>query len=591
MKYLGSYAYSNWVKTATRRDMILHEGCQHHDPNFCVYDDIKDEFIICESTKQVQNKLFSFVPKRTPDIEVLWNDFLQAFNLENDFKFFVNGNLRPKVLQTRMGYSYELEKMVKTDEHLLGCTHHVSHALSAYAQSPYKRAAILSYDGGSHDGNFLFGSIDESFVFKRKKINFPLGYFYAATGFMHDSLIKEEKRTDLFGYNNDHNDYSGKIMGLAAYGKENDALFNELTQIMTENSFDDINFPLQPYNRFDREYFFLDNQEVETKCTSWLWAQYHRNRYPVLKNIVANFNGESDLKDLCYNLQKAFEYGVLRYLNEPENRRIISEHDNNLIVTGGCALNVLTNERIKNELGINVFVPPGQGDEGHGLGILYDFLVRRKIVDPRKRYDVTFSGAPIQNSKQELQTIFEKRRPTKHTLQELVDFVEEGNIIGVIMGNSEYGPRALGHRSIICDANIEGMRDKINFKIKNREWYRPFAPMCRDIDAPIYFESRNFDNMEYMSFAPMVKPKYRDQIPSVVHIDGSARLQTIPPSYKFYWDFLSRMKKNRVLLNTSFNVRGKPILNNLNIGLKIMEDTDLSAVLYIEDDNYYLFKK
>ena len=158
----------------------------------------------------------------------------------------------------------------------------------------------------------------------------------------------------------------------------------------------------------------------------------------------------------------------------------------------------------------------------------------------------------------------------------------------MVYGDSEVGPRALGNRSIVCAPNIAAMKDILNSKVKFREWYRPFAPFCKKEDAHKYFESRNFDNLEYMSYAPKVKV---DTLPSITHIDGTARLQTVTEeSHPHFYELLTefgKISETNVLLNTSFNIRGYPILSTIEDSLYALNNTQMDYVV-IED---YLFGK
>ena len=161
----------------------------------------------------------------------------------------------------------------------------------------------------------------------------------------------------------------------------------------------------------------------------------------------------------------------------------------------------------------------------------------------------------------------------------------------MVYGDSEVGPRALGIRSIVCVPNIADMKDILNSKVKFREWYRPFAPFCKKEDAHKYFESRNFDNLEYMSYAPMVKKEYREKLPSITHADNTARLQTVTEeSHPQFYEILTHfgeISETNVLLNTSFNIRGYPILSTIEDALYALNNTQMDYVI-IED---YLFGK
>ena len=160
--------------------------------------------------------------------------------------------------------------------------------------------------------------------------------------------------------------------------------------------------------------------------------------------------------------------------------------------------------------------------------------------------------------------------------------------MGLVYGDSEVGPRALGNRSIVCDPNIADMKDILNSKVKFREWYRPFAPFCKKEEADQWFETRNFDNLEYMSYAPKVKV---DTLPSITHVDGTARLQTVTEeSHPHFYELLTefgKISETNVLLNTSFNIRGFPILSTIEDALYALNNTQMDYVV-IEN---YLFGK
>ena len=167
--------------------------------------------------------------------------------------------------------------------------------------------------------------------------------------------------------------------------------------------------------------------------------------------------------------------------------------------------------------------------------------------------------------------------------------IKEGKIGGIIKGYSEVGPRALGNRSIICDPSFPEMKDIINAKVKFREWFRPFAPVCREEDKDLYFDNA-FDS-EYMSYAPHVKVEYRKVFPSITHEDGTARLQTVTKEQNtLFYDILTELKERgnpAVIMNTSFNIKGKPILTSIEDSFYVLENTELDFIIV---DNLIFFK-
>jgi predicted NodU family carbamoyl transferase len=171
----------------------------------------------------------------------------------------------------------------------------------------------------------------------------------------------------------------------------------------------------------------------------------------------------------------------------------------------------------------------------------------------------------------------------------LVNDLADGKIVGVARGRSEHGARALGNRSIICNPSIPEMKDILNAKVKHREWYRPFAPVVRLEDISKYFEWEG--ESRWMSFCPKVKDEWKYKLGAITHVDGTARVQTVTrEENEWLYDLLTKFEEKTgvgVLLNTSFNVDGKPILSTCKDAFTILETTEMDCLI-IED---YYFKK
>jgi carbamoyltransferase len=211
-----------------------------------------------------------------------------------------------------------------------------------------------------------------------------------------------------------------------------------------------------------------------------------------------------------------------------------------------------------------------------------------KLIKPKKPIDATYLG-PDALDKNILPRLVEQHKGNKITPAELARKIYEGKIVGVVQGRSEHGPRALGNRSIICNPLIKDIKDTLNFKVKNREWYRPFAPIVRLEDVSEYFEWEG--ESRWMNFCVNVKKEYIKVIPAVVHVDNTARVQTITRNQNtLMYDLLTEFKNITgvgVLVNTSFNVDGKPILSTYNDAFKVLQETELDAI-YI--DGFYFEK-
>jgi len=167
------------------------------------------------------------------------------------------------------------------------------------------------------------------------------------------------------------------------------------------------------------------------------------------------------------------------------------------------------------------------------------------------------------------------------TFDDITDKLKDGKIFGVVRGRCEHGPRALGNRSILCDPSYPQMKDILNQKVKHREWYRPFAPVVRLEDVSKYFEWDK--ESQHMLFCPNVRPEWRDRLSSITHVDGTARVQTVTREQnKWLYDLLTEFEKKSghgVLLNTSFNIAGKPILNTIADAMHVLNNSEMDYLI------------
>jgi len=420
--------------------------------------------------------------------------------------------------------------------------HHETHAAAAFYKSPFDQALIISYDGGGDDGffNVYYGGPEG--IEKFETIEADFGGAYLLCG----SLIREvaEKSRHQLAL-------SGKLMGLCAYGN----VVEEYVPAFEKFFFD------KDYKRLAEE------TDLPLKNIDDPWAD-------PLKNWV--FEGQQGY-DIAATAQKAFENAFFNVLERYGPSLP-------LVLTGGCALNVLVNEKIKQVSKRPLYVPPDPHDGSLSLGHL--FLYKK----PTTKVDITYAGLPLVD-RHKLKREIKNYDAKKITKADAAKLLKEGYIIGFVYGDSEVGPRALGNRSIVCDPNIREMKDILNAKVKFREWYRPFAPFCKKDDAHKYFDSPNFENLEYMSYAPRVREEYIEKLPSITHADNTARLQTVTEeSHAHFFELLTefgKISETNVLLNTSFNIRGFPILSSIEDALYALNNTQMDYVV-IDD---YLFGK
>jgi len=508
-----------------------------HDSNITFYNAEKNEYHLIEIERLVKKRYFRLHVDN--DIEYQKETLKKCiaiaeseWGIKNDYE---------AVLICSDGFlEFDCREIFNTDKVITVASHHQTHAVAAFHLSPFKEALILSYDGGGDDGHFNIYSANESGVKLLNRIKSDFGGGYLLCGSMIRE-VAEKSRHQLA--------LSGKLMGLCGYGK----IIPEFVPAFEEFF-------------FDRDYEKLSNwTNLPLKNISDPWKK-------PLDNWV--FEGQYGY-DIAATAQAGFEDAFFS---------VLDKYDTNvpLVLTGGCALNVLVNEKIKNYYNRKLFVPPNPHDGSLSLGHIFSYK------KPTSQVNITYSGLPLLD-RDKLDDYIKRYDAKKIDKKHIAHLLKCGKIIGLVYGDSEVGPRALGNRSIVCDPNIIDMKDILNSKVKFREWYRPFAPFCKEEDASLYFDSPNFDNLEFMSYAPRVKDEFLEKLPSITHIDNTARLQTVTEkSHSHFYELLTefgKLSETNVLLNTSFNIRGYPILSTIEDAIYALENTEMDHVV-IED---YLF--
>ena len=410
------------------------------------------------------------------------------------------------------------------------CGHHMAHASSGYYTSGFDNAVIFSIDGGGIDHGMV--AYTKIFEGKDSEINLldtpniNLGVAYGRIG----CAISEIKPGP--DSNNDSLVYAGKVMGLCGYGS------------------------------------------VQTNWIDAMKRYYYHHDLAALGHeigIELTFNSVKDKTsaDLAATSQHVFE-SLLYDLIKP-----YTEKFDNFILVGGCALNVLFNQKLKMILksqNKELYVPSNPNDCGLALG---QYLHKCPKINTN-----VYSGFDILD-RDKLNEYIKTRNAVQITISEIVDLLKQGNIIGLVESYSEVGPRALGNRSIICDPSIDDMKDILNSKVKFREWFRPFAPVCRLEDKDKFFD--NTCEAEFMSYAPNVKLEYQQKLKAISHIDGSSRLQTVAHNqHETFYSILSELATRKnipVILNTSFNIKGMPILTTIKDALYCLDNTQMDYVV------------
>ena len=431
--------------------------------------------------------------------------------------------------------------------------HHYAHLSSAFHVSPFKEACILSVDGFGDFASTAWGYGKENDIKIDKKIFFPhsLGIFYQAI-------------TQYLGFKNYGDEY--KIMGLAPYGKPN--YINELKKILLINSNGSFKLNLD-FFKFHKENFNYkwDDGKVEID-------NLYSNKLEEL--IGPERKKEEDLnqfhKDLAHSTQKVYEEAFLNILNNLHEKYQID----NLCIAGGCGMNSVANGKIKNQTKFkNIYIQPAAGDAGGSIGSAFathfkNSNNKRSFQMKHAYWGTSFSEDEIleclNKSSEKIiyeNCTFEKVADDKNLNSTVAKAISVGKVVGWFQGRMEWGPRALGNRSILGDPRRSDMKDILNLKIKRRESFRPFAPSILREYVKDWFE--NDDEVPFMMKVYQIKKNKRNEIPAVTHVDGSGRLQTVyKDTNEKYYNLIKEfynITNIPILLNTSFN-ENEPIVSN-----------------------------
>ena len=440
--------------------------------------------------------------------------------------------------------------------------HHVSHCMGSFYQSGFESALIFSLDGGGEDYiNEFELDVRSTNILKYENgemehiclgKNFNPGA-YGTIGYYISEISKTGKDLIISSSDKFALSFAGKLMGLCAYGEIREEWVEPLIKFYNHH----------PYQHCDENTFY----ELESSLG-------------IDRNNRKDFFSGKDSYDLATTNQYAFEKACFDYIIP-----YIEKYNLNVVFSGGCALNVLFNQKLKEYLlpkKLDLYVSPHPNDSGISYGHYVHFTEHKHKINPYCGLDIL--------DRELIPHYFDKYKNKVQisTVDKICLLISQGKIGGVLQGYSEIGPRALGNRSIICDPSFHDMKDVLNAKVKFREWFRPFAPVCRVEDKDRFFE--NAYESPYMSFAPTIKEEYKDKVPSIVHADGTARLQTVTSEqHPLFYDILSHMDANGkipIILNTSFNIRGNPILTEVKDAFYVLENTELDF-LVIENLLFY----
>ena len=461
----------------------------------------------------------------------------------------------PVWLAGKLDHRKRIRQELNTAQDILFCPHHISHAASAFLASEFDEAAIMTVDGVGEWTTTAWGVGRGTDIEMRQEIRFPhsIGLLFSAI-------------TAYLGFR--VNDAEWKVMGLAAYGTPRYLdQFRQVVQTRDDGSF-----------RLDMRYFAHSYSTRRTFHRRWerLFGQPQRRPEAELTDFHA---------DIAASGQKLVEellLGMAQHVHETTQL-------DNVCIAGGVGLNCVANWRILTETGFKkIFIQPAAGDSGGALGAalyVYNTVLGhpRRFVMRHACYGPEFSDDEIVTTLKHNGVRYRVYDGEEQLLAYTAQQIAEGKVVGWFQGRMEFGPRALGSRSLLADARNPHMKAIINQKVKFREPFRPFAPAVLKEHAHRYFDMPAGMDAPFMLLVPDVLPEKREAIPAVTHQDGTGRVQTVTEELNGRYYRLIRTFADRtgvpVVINTSFNVRGEPIVCTPQDALNTFVNTGIDVLV------------
>ncbi len=464
----------------------------------------------------------------------------------------------PKWIHKRIWIKEEIKKHLKEfDGKICFAEHHLSHAAYAFLSSSFEEAAILTVDGVGEWTTTAFGYADETTIKLTNDIRWPhsLGLFYSAF-------------TYFLGFQVNEGEY--KLMGLSSYGKPKyyDLIMKELIDVKKDGSI-----------QLNMKYFAFTYDNVMTN-----------KKFEELFGIPVR-KKDSKTEQIHYDIGASAQLVLEEILLKMTNHVHKTTNKKNLCLGGGVALNGVANYRILKEGPFeNIFIPPSPGDAGSAIGSAqfthYMFLKNKRSIEANNSQIISkhiYLGPHYSNDQirsfLETNNLKYQKYERQQLLEKTAKLIAEQNVVGWFQGKMEWGPRALGNRSILADPRNGEMKDILNEKIKHRESFRPFAPSILEEYASEYFDI-DVPSPYMLLVAKVKKP---ESIPAVTHVDGTGRLHTVSKTVNpLYYDLINEFYKLTgipVIVNTSMNVKGEPIVNTPEQAFDMLLKTDMDYIV------------
>ena len=564
---------------------ILGINAFHGDSSACL---LKDGDVVCAIEEERFNRIKHWAGFPSESIKYCLND--QNLTIQdidnitisrsykaNFFKKFIFGLKHlsePKILFDRLS---NLNKITSIKERIANIyqvdpstikakiyfiEHHRSHIASSFFASPFKNSAILSIDGFGDFTSTMTALGNENKFKVLNQLNYPhsLGVFYTAV-------------TQFLGFMNYGDEY--KVMGLSSYGKPiYFDLFNKII-FKTSNGLFKLNKHYFKHFKSGIDMQWLDTTPVVSTLYTDKWFQL----FGLSRN--KNQSIEQQHRDIAASAQKVVEDIVFHMLNHLHQ----NINCNNLCITGGVGQNSVLNGKILNNTKFNnLYVPSAAHDAGTSIGsslYLYNYILGKK-----RKKSINTASFGYKSSHDEILEVLIKNKikyellNDENLFNEVTDMLIEGAVVGWFQGRAEFGPRALGNRSILVDPRRNDVKDLLNKKIKRRESFRPFAPSILKEKVFDYFNVNA--EVPFMEMVLKINPEKTHEIPAVTHVDGTGRLQSVDHiSSPRYHKLISRFFDKTgvpILLNTSFN-ENEPIVNKPEDALNCFLRTKMDVLV------------
>lgn len=476
---------------------------------------------------------------------------------QGDYTFSLYNSILSRTRQVELLAKYFNVKEEDVDKKFVEFSHHECHAAYAFYTSGFKKSLVIVADAISEYSSIsvFCGHSTGLHLLKEYGPESSLGMLYSAV-------------TEFLGFVTNSDEY--KVMGLAAYG--NGAVYSKLFDeivCMNENGEICIKhlFPEKVYSTEDRDTYRHMIAWLEKKC---------------FKKREKDESIEQCHKDFARALQDKLNEVLTKFVTYWKS----ITNESNLCMSGGVALNCVANEQIaQRNLFENIYVSPAGGDDGTAIGAAILGALDIDRFEFINKIGMPFYGETISfNTKllKEFDLIYEEM-PVEALAENVADCILEGGIVAIARDRMEFGPRALGNRSILADPRYYSMRERLNCVTKQREQFRPFAPMIKDDAKGKYFLIQPGVIYKHMLFNASVREEHRSQLQAITHIDGTARVQTVEKEeLPFIWEILDNIEKKigmPILLNTSFNLKQKPIVCTAKNALEAFVESDIDMLV------------